>query len=69
MSVTASTVDGDATSHSNVTLTSLGQDFEPKTETITFEVGEQQKAFSVNLVDDSFQEQDRDFHGAVERGA
>ena len=54
-------VDGDATSHANVTATSLGQDFEAKSETITFAVGEQQKTFSVNLVDDSIQEMDETF--------
>ena len=61
VSVDAATVDGDATSHANVTATSLGQDFEAKSETITFEVGEQQQKFSVNLVDDSIQEIDETF--------
>ena len=61
VTVNAATVDGDATSHANVTATSLGQDFEAKSETITFAVGEQQKTFSVNLVDDSIQEMDETF--------
>ena len=61
VTVNAATVDGDATSHANVTATSLGRDFEAKSETITFEVGEQQKTFSVNLVDDSIQEMDETF--------
>ena len=61
VSVDAATVDGDATSHANVTATSLGQDFEAKSGTITFEVGEQQQKFSVNLVDDSIQEIDETF--------
>ena len=61
VTVNAATVDGNATSHANVTATSLGQDFEAKSETITFEVGEQQKTFSVNLVDDSIQEMDETF--------
>ena len=39
----------------------MGQDFHAKSETITFEVGEQQKTFSVNLVDDSIQEMDETF--------
>ena len=61
VTVNAATVDGVATSHANVTATSLGQDFHAKSETITFEVGEQQKTFSVNLVDDSIQEMDETF--------
>ena len=61
VTVNAATVDGVATSHANVTATSLGRDFEAKSETITFEVGEQQKTFSVNLVDDSIQEMDETF--------
>ena len=61
VTVNAATVDGNATSHANVTATSLGRDFEAKSETITFEVGEQQKTFSVNLVDDSIQEMDETF--------
>ena len=61
VTVNAATVDGDATSHTYVTAASLGQDFEAKSETITFAVAEQQKTFSVNLVDDSIQEMDETF--------
>ena len=59
--VDAAIVDGEATSHAIVTATSLGKDFEARTETIIFEVGEQQKTFSVDLVDDSFQERAETF--------
>ena len=61
VTVNAATVDGDATSHTYVTAASLGQDFEAKSETITFAVGEHQKTFAVNLVDDSIQEMDETF--------
>ena len=58
VTVDAATIDGEATSHANVTATSLGRDFHAKTETITFEAGEQQKTFSVDLVDDKIHERD-----------
>ena len=61
VTVEAATSDGEATSHGSVTATSLGRDFEARTEAIIFEVGEQQKTFSVDLVDDSFQERDETF--------
>ena len=58
VTVDVATIDGEATSHANVTATSLGRDFHAKTETITFEAGEQQKTFSVDLVDDKIHERD-----------
>ena len=58
VTVDVATIDGEATSHANVTATSLGRDFHAKTETITFEAGEQQKTFSVALVDDKIHERD-----------
>ncbi len=61
VSVVASTVDGEATSHGNVTPTDLGQDFEAKTETITFAQGEQSKTFSVAIMDDTIQEKSETF--------
>ena len=61
VTVDATTVDGDATSHGNVTATSLGQDFTAGTQTLTFLKGEQTKTFSVALVDDSIQERDETF--------
>ncbi|MCY3913487.1 MAG: fibronectin type III domain-containing protein, partial [Chloroflexi bacterium] len=56
VTVQVMTVDGEATSHANVTATSLGQDFEAKSETLTFAVGEQQKTFTVAVTDDAIQE-------------
>ena len=56
VTVDVGTIDGEATSHANVTATSLGRDFHAKTETITFEAGEQQKTFSVAPVDDQIHE-------------
>ena len=61
VTIDAATVDGDATSHAYVTATSLGKDFDAKTETITFEVGEQQKTFSVTLENDRIHERDETF--------
>ena len=58
VTVDVATIDGEATSHANVTATSLGRDYHAKTETITFEAGEQQKTFSVDLVDDKIHERD-----------
>ena len=54
-------MDGEATSHGNVTPTDLGQDFEAKTETITFQAGEQSKTFSVAITDDTIQEKSETF--------
>ena len=56
VTVDVTTMDGDATSHGNVTATSLGQDFTAGTQTLTFLEGEQTKTFSVALLDDSIQE-------------
>ena len=50
------TLEGDATSSGTVTPISLGADFHARSETLTFEVGDQQKIFSLNLVDDRIQE-------------
>ena len=61
MTVVASTTDGEATSHGNVTPTSLGRDFEAKTETITFTTGETEKTFSVGIQDDTFHEKHETF--------
>ena len=61
VTIDAATVDGDATSHTYVTATSLDKDFDAKTETITFEVGEQQKTFSVVLENDQIQEKSETF--------
>ena len=61
VTVDVATEDGEATSHANVTPTSLGQDFEAKTETLTFAAGEQTKPFSVLTLDDTFQEKAETF--------
>ena len=61
VSVDVTTVDGDATSHDNVTATSLGPDFTAGTQTLTFLKGEQTKTLSVALVDDSIQERAETF--------
>ena len=61
VTVGVATVDGDATSHANVTATSLGQDFEARTATLTFAAGEQTKTFSVVTLDDTFHERNETF--------
>ena len=61
VTVDVATVDGDATSHGNVTATSLGPDFTAGTQTLTFLKGEQTKTLSVALVDDSIQERAETF--------
>ena len=61
VTVDAFTVGGEATSNANLTPTSLGQDFEARSETVTFKAGDQQKTFSVTLVDDQFQERNETF--------
>ncbi len=61
LTVVASTTDGDATSHANVTPASLGRDFEAKTETVTFQAGEQTQTFSVSIEDDTFHERHETF--------
>ena len=50
------TVDGTATSHGVVTATDFGKDFTAKSETLTFDIGEQDKQFAVTLVDDRWDE-------------
>ena len=50
------TVDGTATSHGVVTATDFGKDFVSKSETLTFDVEEQDKEFAVTLVDDRWDE-------------
>ena len=54
--VEVATVDGTATSHGVVTATDFGKDFTAKSETLTFDVGEQDKQFAVTLVDDRWDE-------------
>ena len=61
VTVDVTTMDGEATSHGNVTATSLGQDFTAGTQTLTFLKGEQTKIFSVALLDDSIQERAETF--------
>ncbi len=61
VSVDVTTVDGEATSHANVTSTSLGKDYEAKTETITFATGERTKTFAVTLTDDTVFEDQESF--------
>ena len=59
--VDVATTDGDATSHGNRTLTSLGRDFTGTAQTITFAQGEQTRTFSVPIEDDTFQERRETF--------
>ena len=61
VTVRAATVDGEATSHANATPTSLGQDFQARTATLTFAAGEQTKTFSVVTLDDTIYEKDETF--------
>ena len=61
VTVDVATVDGEATSHANVTPTSLGQDFQAGTETLTFAAGEQSKTFSVVTLDDTIHERNETF--------
>ena len=61
VSVDVATSDGEATSHDNVTATSLGRDFEARTVTLTFAAGEQTKTFSVVTLDDTIHERDETF--------
>ena len=56
ITVEVATVDGTATSHGVVTATDFGKDFTAKSETLTFDVGEQDKQFTVTLVDDRWDE-------------
>ena len=61
VTVVVSTVDGRATSGETVTATSLGKDFEAKSETLTFAPSETEKTFTVTLVDDTFDEYEESF--------
>ena len=61
VTVDVTTVDGTATSDDTVTATSLGRDFEAKSQTLTFEAGQTQKTFTVTLVDDTFDEPREEF--------
>ena len=56
ITVEVATVDGTATSHGVVTATDFGKDFTAKSETLTFDVGEQDKQFTVTLADDRWDE-------------
>ena len=56
VTVDVSTVDGEATSDDAPTETSLGKDFEAKSETLTFAPGETEKQFAVTSVDDLLDE-------------
>ena len=56
VTVDVETVDGAATSGSGATPTSLGRDFESKSETLTFAAGETEKTFTVTVVNDTFDE-------------
>ena len=56
VNVDVSTVDGEATSDDAPTETSLGKDFEAKSETLTFAPGETEKQFAVTSVDDLLDE-------------
>ena len=61
VTVDVTTVDGTATSDHTVTATSLGRDFEAKSQTLTFEAGQTRKTFTVTLVDDTFDEPREEF--------
>ena len=61
VTIDAFTQDGDATSHANVTASSFGKDFEAKSETLVFAVGEQQKTFTVDIADDFIYERNETF--------
>ena len=61
VTVDIATVDGTATSHGVRSETDFGKDFEAKSETLTFQAGEQTKQFTVTLVDDLYDEPDETF--------
>ncbi|MCY4530593.1 MAG: hypothetical protein OXD46_16395, partial [Chloroflexi bacterium] len=61
VSIDVTTVDGEATSHANVTATSVGKDYEAKASTLTFATGEQTKTFAVTLTDDTIFEDQESF--------
>ena len=61
VTVVASTMDGTATSDAAVTATSLGKDFEAKTETLTISAGDTEANFTVTLLDDTIDEDAEEF--------
>ena len=61
VSVEVFTSPGKATADADITETSLGKDFEPKTEFLVFEPGETEKPFTVTIVDDNIDESSEDF--------
>ena len=61
VTVDVATMDGEATSHGNVTATSLGQDFVARSETLTFAAGEQTRTFAVVILDDTIHERNETF--------
>ena len=61
VTVVASTMDGTATSNAAVTATSLGKDFEAKTETLTISAGDTDANFTVTLLDDTIDEDAEEF--------
>ena len=69
VTVDVATVDGEATSHANATATSLGQDFEARTGTLTFAAGEQTKTFSVVTLDDTYHERNETFTAQLSKTA
>ena len=65
VTVVASTMDGTATSSAAVTATSLGKDFESKTETLTISAGGTEAQFTVTLLDDTIDEDAEEFTVAL----
>ncbi len=65
VTVVASTMDGTATSDAAVTATSLGKDFEAKTETLTISAGDTEANFTVTLLDDTIDEHAEEFTVAL----
>ena len=61
VSIDVYTSPGEATSDADITETSLGKDFEPKTEFLVFEPGETEKPFTVTILDDDIDESSEDF--------
>ena len=61
VSIDVTTGDGEATSHANVTATSVGKDYEAKASTLTFATGERTKTFAVTLADDTIFEDQESF--------
>ena len=68
VTIDAATVDGRATSHSNITHFSLGQDFTAKTEPVTFAQGDSVKTFSVSILDDTIHEKPETFTVSLSNG-